>query len=319
MKQAVIIGFLGQTQDRFSAYHEPATTAEKLQLAASVPEFSGVEIVYPYETDSPGETRDLLEWYGLEVAAVNVNIKKEAAFVPGAVSRPVVSVRREALRFLKEAKDFAEAIGAPRVTCCPLSDGYDHLFQVDYRSAWRHLVEIFGEAADYKRHVPLFLEPKYSETRVHCHLDTTATALLLLRDIGIPETGITLDFGHSLYAGENPARALISIVESGFLPYIHTNDNDQRFDWDLAAGSRHLLHFAELLFYALECGYDDFFTTDASPRIFDRTGYFRRHAVLSRALYERVGSLDRRAWLSLMEREAALELMERVQQEVYRL
>ena len=70
-------------------------------------------------------------------------------------------------------------MGAPHVTCCPLSDGYDLLFQIDYKKAWNAMVETIGEASDYLPEIPLFVEPKYSETRVHCQLDSTAKALLL--------------------------------------------------------------------------------------------------------------------------------------------
>ena len=317
MKQAVILGFLGQTRDRFSSYHEPATTEERMDLAGQLTGLSGVEIVYPYDSTDPQATLNLCRKNNLEIAAVNVNIKQEAQFVPGAASRPITEIRDEVVRYIHGSKDFAAAVGAPHVSCCPLSDGYDYLFQVDYREAWRNMVDVFGRAAAYRPEIPLFLEPKPSETRVHCHLDTTATTLLLLKDIGLPEMGVTLDFGHSLYAGENPARSLVAIVDAGFEPYIHTNDNDQRFDWDLIAGSRHLLHYAEFLFYAREIGYSRFFTTDASPRTLERLPFFERHLALSRALYERIAEIDRAEWFRLMREERTLALFDRVQREVY--
>ncbi len=319
MKQGIIIAFLGQSQDRFSSYQSPANTFEKLKLAAQVESFKGIEMIYPYET---GESMETMEWMGslgLEFAAINVNIKKEEIFVPGALSRPSKEIRDQAVSYIKQAKDFAETVGAPLVTCCPLSDGYDHLFQVNYSDAWKNTVETFGEAADYKPHIPLYVEPKFNETRVHCTIDTTAAALLLLKDIGNPATGVTLDFGHSMYAGENPARSLMQIADSGFGYYIHINDNDARHDWDLSSGSRHFLHFAEMLFYAKELGYDKHFTTDASPRIFDRVGYFQKHTEFANALWELIERLDRQAFLDLMAQEKSLELMEMVKTEIYRL
>jgi len=319
MKQGIIIGFLGQSQDRFSAYQSPADTRQKLELAAQVEGFSGIEMIYPYETGEAGETMAWMKEFNLEFAAINVNIKKEDIFVPGALSRPDKEIRQKAIEYIKGAKDYAEKVGAPLVTCCPLADGYDHLFQVDYRSAWRFTVETFGEAADYKPEIPLFVEPKFNETRVHCQIDTTAMALLMLKEIGNKATGVTLDFGHSMYASENPARSLVSIAESGFLYYIHTNDNDARHDWDLASGTRHFLHYAEMLFYAKELGYDRYFTTDASPRIFDRVGYFKRHTEFSNALWDLIGELDRKEFFDLMKQEMSLELMDLVKEKIYRL
>ena len=245
MKQGVIIGFLGKTQDRFSEYQKPASTREKLEIVSKINGFDGVEMVFPYENSSPQETVQLMNEFRLNFAAINVNVKKEAEWVPGALSRPEKGIRDRAVAMIKKAKDFAKAVGAPHVTCCPLSDGYDLLFQVNYRDAWKAMIETVGEAADYLPEIPLFIEPKYSETRVHCQLDSTAKALLLLKEVGNSNTGITLDMGHSLQSSENPAQSLVTIYESGFGAYIHTNDNDTKADWDLVGASRHFLHYVE--------------------------------------------------------------------------
>ena len=109
------------------------------------------------------------------------------------------------------------------------------------------------------------------------------------------------------------------VAESGFDYYLHTNDNDARFDWDLASGTRHFLHHAEFLFYAIEYGYDQYFTTDASPRIVDMKGFFTRHSEISQGLYRLVEQLDRPAFRHLMEKEDAIGLMQLVATEIYRL
>ena len=47
MKQSVIIGFLGKTQDRFCEYNAPKTTYEKLKMVQQIKGFDGVEIELP--------------------------------------------------------------------------------------------------------------------------------------------------------------------------------------------------------------------------------------------------------------------------------
>ena len=320
MKQSVIIGFLGKSQDRFSEYQQPADTREKLEAVAKIKGFDGVEMIYPYETGDPVETNKIMQELGLKWAAINVNIKKEAEWVPGALSRPDKGIRDRAVDMIKKGKDYAKAVGAPHVTVCPLSDGYDHLFQIDYPKAWRNLIDTFGEAAEYLPEIPLFLEYKYNETRVHCLVDTCAKALLVLKEINLPHsTGVTLDIGHSLYSNENPAQSLMTIVESGFEPYIHTNDNDCRFDWDLIGASRNFLHYVEIMFYAREIGYDKYFTTDASPRIFDKIEYFERHTEVTQGVWDLVGNLNRDKYRRLMKEENAIELMRLVNKEIYRI
>ncbi len=319
MKQAVIIGFLGKTQDRFSEYQQPVETMDKLKIVQEIDGFDGVEMVFPYETGDPAETKKWMAELGLTFAAINVNIKKEAEWVPGALSRPNKDIRDRAVEMIKKGKDYAKAVGAPHVTCCPLSDGYDVLFQIDYSTAWRYMIETVEEAADYLPEIPLFLEPKYSETRVHCQLDTTAKALLLLKEVGNPNTGITLDMGHSLQSQENPAQSFVTILDSGFDAYIHTNDNDTKADWDLVGASRHFLHYVELMFWAREYNYDKYFTTDASPRIFGMVDFFNRHAEITKGVWDLAGKLDRQKYRELMAEENYIELMRLVNKEIYRI
>ena len=319
MKQSVIIAFLGKTQDRFCEYNEARTTYEKLQMVSRIKGFDGVEMVYPSETSTPAEISAMMRELKLNWAAVNVNVKKDPLFIAGSLSRPISEVRAKAVAMIKSAKDFAKAVGAPLVTCCPLSDGYDMLFQIDYKTAWRNMIETVGEAADYLPEIPLFLEPKYSEVRVHCQLDSTAKALLLLKEIGNKNTGITLDLGHSIQSQENPAQMLVTTLESGFDVYIHTNDNDTKADWDLVGGSRHFLNYVELLFWAKEYGYNKYFTTDASPRIFNVIDFFERHAEVSLGIWNLVNKLDAKKYRKLMAEENYNELMSLVTKEIYRV
>lgn len=319
MKQSIIISFLGRTQDRFSEYHTPTTTRERLELAKKVQGVTGVEMVYPYETGDPAETKQWMDELGLEFAAINANIKKDIDLVPGSLSRPNKAARDKAISIIKGAKDYAKAVGAPLVSCCPLADGYDNLFQVNYGKAWRYLVDSVAEAAAYLPEIPLFIEYKFNETRVNCILESCAKTILLLKEVGNPNMGVTLDFGHSLLAKENPAQALALCAESGFDFYLHTNDNDWNFDWDLIGASRNFLHYAEFMFYAREYNYDKYFTTDASPRTFDMFEFFNLHGSISEAIWNLAGSIDRDKYLKLMEEEKAMELLKLVKEEIYRL
>ncbi len=319
IKQAVIIGFLSKTQDRFSEYQKMLTLEEKLAMVAKIDGFTGAEVVYPYECPEPAEMMALMKKYELEFAAINVNIKKEAEWVGGALTRREADVRARAVEMVKRAKDYAKAVGAPHVTCCPLNDGYDLLMQIDYKKAWRNMVDAVAEAASYLPEVPLFIEPKYSETRVHCQVDSTAKGLLLLKDVGCQNVGITLDMGHSLQSQENPAQALSLIYESGYDAYIHTNDNDTKADWDLIGASHHFLNYVELMFWAQEYGYNKYFTTDASPRIFDVLDFFNTHSWTTSGVYKLAESLNHAHIKELMADENYSELMEVVRKSIYRV
>lgn len=77
MKQGVIIGFLGKTQDRFSEYQQQADTRAKLEIVKQIEGFDGVEMVFPYETGVPAETKKLMDEIGL------IAISTPMTMIPG--------------------------------------------------------------------------------------------------------------------------------------------------------------------------------------------------------------------------------------------
>ena len=292
LKLAVITGFLSRTTDRFHSYNPAIDLAEKFALLRQIEGYSGVEIVYPYEVNDAAATRELLDQHGLQVAAVNVNVKAEPEFRNGGLTSLEAAIRAKAVKFIKDAKDFAAAVGADKVTCCPLGDGYEFSFQYDYALAWKHLVDTFAEAGAHRPEIPLYVEYKPSETRGHCFVDTAAKALCLLNDIQNRDMGVTLDFGHSMYGNENPAEAVSLLANSPYKYYIHINDNDGRWDWDYFCGTKHFLEYVEFIYYLKKFGYNDYFTSDTSPTRWDIKGTFEANSRLTNKIWTRLDQVD---------------------------
>jgi xylose isomerase len=97
----------------------------------------------------------------------------------------------------------------------------------------RHLCDTLAEAGDYLRdEVPLFIEYKPKETRRVTVLPRAADVLLLLHELQIASMGVTVDYGHSIYAGEHPSMILCQIEDSPFEYYVHVNDNDKHLSSD---------------------------------------------------------------------------------------
>lgn len=280
-KYSVITGFLGQTKDRFHTYNENRDLDAKLATAKEIPGYSAVEVVYPYETKDASVLRSLLDKHGLEASAINVNVKGEPEFVAGGITSPKKEVRRKAIRFITEAMDFAAEVGVNRVTCCPLGDGFEFPFQTDYRQAWTYLCDAFGEGAGHRSDVVLHVEYKPKETRRHCFVGRAADALCLIHDVGAENLGVTIDYGHSIYAGEHPAEALSMLHHSGHPYYIHINDNDKTWDWDFFTGSHTLLEYVEFVYYMKEFGYEDYVTSDTHPTRWDMKRMFEINARLT--------------------------------------
>jgi len=317
LKMAIITGFLSQTRDRFHEYNTPLDLDAKFELLAGIDGYDGVEIVYPYEVKDPQATRNVLDKYGLKTAAVNVNVKAEPEFRNGGLTSTDPDIRAKAVTFIKEAKDFAAALGADKVTCCPLGDGYEFSFQYDYAAAWKHLVETLGEAGDYNRDVPLFIEYKPSETRGRCFVDTAAKALCLLNDIQSDAMGVTLDFGHSMYGNENPAEAVALLAESRYRYYVHVNDNDGKWDWDYFCGTKHFLEYVEFLYYLKKYEYTDYLTSDTSPTRWDIRGTFEANSRLSNKIWNLLDKIDVNALEELIERGDYLETWKFIEQNIF--
>lgn len=318
IKQAIITGFMGKLKDRFSEYHEAKTPEEKIAAVARVKGAKGVEIVYPYELEDLDVIKKSLKTNHLGVAAVNVNIKGEPEFVKGSSSVNSKKLRDKALQFLCEGLDTAKELGADKVTCCPLSDGYDYLFQVDYQQAWKNMVSTFKQAARHRKDIQLFLEYKGSETRVNCYLDTAAKTLCIIRDINEPNLGITIDVGHSLMAGETVAESLCLAQSSGIPYYIHINDNNKKWDWDLIPATRNLWDYLEMFYYLKKFNYRGWVTSDMSPVRLDPIQAFERTIATTEKIIRMVKRLDSKKLESMIRGERTIETLTWLEEQVLR-
>lgn len=310
IKHSIIMAFMGLQKDRFCDYQESCSPDEKMRMVSQVKGISGVEIVYPFECEDTHATKQLLEKYGLDVSAVNVNIKAAPDQFSGSSSVPNKKIRDNAIQLIQEAMDKAAALGTDRVTCCPLSDGYDYLFQTDYLESWKNMVTTFKEAAVYRKDIQLFLEYKGQETRANCFMDTASKTICLIRDINEPNLGITLDFGHSIMANETPAEALSLIHGSGIPYYVHTNDNNRRWDWDLIPATRNLWDYLEFFLYLKKFNYEGWLTSDMSPIRLDRVKAFEQNVLSTEKVIELVHRLDSEKLFSQMRNGQTLEILQ---------
>lgn len=292
LKVAVITGFLGELRDRFCTYGQARTAPEKVRAAARIRGVSGLELVYPYDFQDRAALAEALRETGLGVSAVNVNVKGEPEFAAGSLTSPEAAIRRKAVDFLKRGMEAARLLGCNRVTVCPLSDGHDYPFQADYRADWRLMAGCLAEAASHDAGVTLSLEYKPSETRARSTLGGAYRSILLVKELGLPNLGVTLDIGHSLYGGENPAEALAMLDHYGIKPYIHVNDNYRNWDWDLIPGAVNPWDLLEVFWTAWRMGYDDWYTLDVFPARMDPEACFAASARIIQALAAAARKID---------------------------
>ncbi|MBU1176295.1 MAG: sugar phosphate isomerase/epimerase [Alphaproteobacteria bacterium] len=320
-KHAVITGFLSQTKDRFAVYNHPLNLAEKIKLLSTIEGMGGAELVYPYEVypDIADTLLGLLSDNGVRLAAINVNVKGEPEFASGGLTSPDAAVRQHAIQFIKDAMDFAARVGADKVTCCPLSDGYEYHFQSDYNETWKRLQEAFGEAASYRPDMPLFIEYKPNEVRGRCFLEDAAKTIILINTLGAKNLGVTLDYGHSLYGGNNPAEELALLHDAGIRTYVHINDNDATWDWDFFCGSRNLMSYIEFIFYLKRYGYQDWLTSDASPTRVDIVKMFAANVRITNRLSARIDEIGMSSFEELLKHREYMDVWKALEEGFLRI
>jgi len=313
-KYAIISGFLGQLKDRFKFYQEPRDLEAKFQIAKKVKGISGLELVYPYDFTDPEETKKLLQKYDLKVGAVNVDIKGEAHWNRRALTAESENTREKAINYVQKGAELSQELGANLVSVCPLQDGYDYHFEMDYKKAWNYFLSGVKEIAQAYPEVRISLEYKFREPLVHYLLGNVHSALYTCLKVDMSNVGVTLDFGHALFAGENPAESLALLHRENKLFHIHINDNDGKWDWDLVAGSRNVLSYLEFLYYLKESNYQGWISLDTTPRHRDPVQIFSESVAFTEKLAEFAKSLDEKTIQEMIAKDDPISTLKTIYQ-----
>ena len=137
----------------------------------------------------------------------------------------------------KGAIDAAAEVGDCDVNIWPGHDGFEYPFEGHYEDAWKWMYDSLQEVAEHNPTVSIGIEPKCKEPRANQYISNTGKALMLVNKINKSNLGITLDFGHSLAALENPAECATLAMMEDRLQQIHLNDNYRDWDHDLIPGT----------------------------------------------------------------------------------
>jgi xylose isomerase len=284
-KCAIITAFLGETRNRYMVYQGNRGLAEKFAMVSRIPGADGVELCYPTDFENPAELAELLKRHGADVAGINFRSRRTGKWWRGSFISAQAQERREVVDDLKRAMDLAAELGCRRITTCPLNDGADTLFEVDYIQAYEDAAATFGAACAHNRDVRICIEYKKGDPIARCIFGTAGETAAFCLLTGAPNLGATLDIGHALYAEERPAQSAALLAKAGRLFYVHLNDNDGRWDWDMLPGAFHLWEFVELFYTLRKLGYDnDWYGFDVYPKELDTVENFAAAITLTRKL-----------------------------------
>lgn len=268
-KYSVFIDHVGTFSDRYcSAYSDfEFSINEKLDRIKSIPLISAVDLNLTKEYfENIDELKARLKRTGLKVNCVMVDTTADRDYKQGSFSSLDTNVRNKALKNAKKAMDFAEEVGCNTFAIWPGQDGYDYMFQADYEKERTLFADAIKELSQYKPNMNIALEYKPKEPRNKCYINSMASTLLMIKELGVNNVGIAMDYGHSFFGGENPAEAVAMChMYGGKLMAVHMNDNYGSWDDDLIAGSVNTIPYLEYIFWLRKTGYNGFITFDQFP------------------------------------------------------
>jgi xylose isomerase len=296
--------------DRYATdgYGAPVSLIEAIDKAGQVGDLSVVDLNYPFVDPnlSLDEVEVALKRNNLGVIGITPEIYTRQ-FSKGAFTNPDPGVRRLANAMCNDAANVVRRFGADYVKLWPGQDGWDYPFQVDHQKLWRMSMDGVGELASQNPDLKFVIEYKPREPRNHMSFDSVARTLLGIEKIGLPNIGILLDFGHSLYGGESPADAAQLAIDHGRLFGMDVNDNLRSWDDDMVAGSVHPIELFEFFYVLRKNKWEGVWQLDQFPFREDSVTAAKLAIDFLKVIDRALDKLDFDAMQAAQDRQDALE------------
>ena len=242
------------------------TTMQMAERAARAKGLTDLDLNYPdHVLEAPEAIERRISELGLSINGLAMRYYTNPAYKIGAFTNPEKSVRQEAIDLTKRGIDAARSMGSDLMTIWLGQDGFDYNFQLDYADAWQMEIDGLREVAAHDPACHVSIEYKPDEPRAQALLRDAATTLLAIDEIGLPNLGVTLDFAHALYCGEQPAFAAAMINRRSRLLGVHLNDGYAKRDDGLMVAAVHMRSTLELLRQIRKDGYDGALYFDTFP------------------------------------------------------
>ena len=288
------IGFTPHFASRLNSFRSISPTRsslDALRMLANVPGITATELNYPQHFSGPAD-RTLItaaRSMGLAVTALNLRFDPPQ-FAAGSLTHPDSQVRLVAIRLAHEALAIAVDTGIDHVILWLGPDGFDYPFQANLGALWQFAIEGVLAIAKREPGVKVSIEPKPSEPRRHSLVRGTSDALQIVRETGLANVGVTLDFCHALMAGESPAMAAAMALRDNRLFGVHLNDGYGTADDGMTAGAVHPVQTLELLWVLRSAGWSGTIYFDTFPGHADPSLECAANISATRSL---IASLDR--------------------------
>jgi len=217
------------------------------------------------------KVKETLEKLNLKTSNVNVNMFTDPRWKLGSVTHPDRSVREKAFEVLIQAADIAKELGSPSLNFWPGQDGWDYNFESNYGLKFEWFLDACIKAARRCRELGLkfgveakLKEPKEGNMIVPTTHLAGWLAYKVNEEIGSKVMGVTIDYGHEMMYGVEPAFTVYTLHRMG-VPIIGFHVNSAKYrsnDEDRVFGTGDVWCFIDYLYAAIDVGYDGWFGED---------------------------------------------------------
>lgn len=287
----------GNQSDRFctSGYKKDKSIEEMFVNASKVENLSGLEMFGTWHINEKNIDliEELKDKYNFEIVSIVIDIFTQGKWGKGSFSSNDSRIREQAIEEVKKYMDIASQLNCGLVNIWPGQDGYDYCFQSDFIKAWNLIIDGLKECAGHRSDIRLAVEYKPKEPRTYCYIGTIGKTLALLNKIDKDNVGVTIDFGHALYAYENAAESVaICKLFGDKLFYLHLNDSYRLWDDDMMVGSIHIQEYLELIYWLKKTNYKGWYSLDIFPYREDGVGAASESIKWLRSMIEAVNIVD---------------------------
>jgi ribokinase len=259
----------------------------------------------------PSDVRSALNAAGLSAAGIAMRFP-EVPFMRGAFSAPDAATRAAAVALAAEGCSWSAALGGDELVVWSPYDGYDYHLAANYTTAWADTVAAFRQLTDAcPPGVRVSVEWKPSDPAARfAFVPTTAAAVLLARAVDRPgRFGVTLDVGHALLAGENPAQSAALAADHGVLFGVQLGDAHSRLGAEdgLAFATVHEAASLELVHWLRRVNYGGRLYFDTFPAREDPVAEAELNIRRVKALWSRSERLQEAGVEEAMARQDAMQ------------
>ncbi len=255
----------GSCNDRFMKNYKQDIPFEKqMEILRDMDYVKMIPVTYDPNVD-PIERRDFMAQYGISPGTVVVDTYSKPEYSKGTLMSRDPAMRRAFVEKSQKAMDYCKTIGGEDVMLWLAHDGYDYPFEDNYAERYGWLIDGLREIASYRDDVRVTIEYKPADPHIYQYVSTAPKALCICNEVGLPNLGMILDYGHALVANENPAESVALINRYKRLFHIHLSDNYGKTDDDFLIGSVTVWRTLEFFMELQDVGYEGNYVLDIWP------------------------------------------------------